>query len=111
MLGVRQAYHQNQMQRCQVEIDDIRDQLAANGVTPEHQAQAVRSRDVAIAQRIVAVHLLPEWRASEKAPQVMEALAQAIADAMQTARGGTPGNYISAWKNGIVGHMGIAAWL
>jgi hypothetical protein len=38
------------------------------------------------AQRIVAAHILPEWRASEKARQTMEGMAQAIADAMQRAR-------------------------
>ena len=42
-------------------------------------------------RRIVAAHLLPEWRASEKAPQAMEAMAQEIADAMQTAKGGHSG--------------------
>jgi hypothetical protein len=57
------------------------------GVAIENQAQAVRSRDVEAAQRIVAAHLPPEWRACKGARQAMEALAQAVADAMQAARG------------------------
>jgi hypothetical protein len=88
-LRQRQAYHEQMRRRCLVEIDDIKDQLAAGGVTAEDQAQVVRSRDVEAAQKIIAAYLLPEWRASEKAPQAMEAMARAIADAMQTARGGT----------------------
>jgi hypothetical protein len=75
--------------RCLEDIDDIKGQLAASGTTAENQARAVRSQDVQVGQRIVAAHLLPEWRASEKAPPAMEVLAQAIADAMRTARGAT----------------------
>jgi hypothetical protein len=86
-LGFRRAYHEEMHRRCQVDIEDIKEHLATGGATAEDQARAVRSRDVETAQRIVAVHLLPEWRASENAPQAMEAMAQAIADAMRTARG------------------------
>jgi hypothetical protein len=49
-------------------------------------AQAVRSRDVETAQRIVAAYVLSEWQASESAPRAMEAMAQAIADAMQAGK-------------------------
>jgi hypothetical protein len=88
-LGALRAHYEQMYRRC---LEDIDWQLVASGVTSEHQALAVRSRDVETAQRIVAAHLLPEWRASEKAPQAMEAMAQAIADAIQEARGGTADN-------------------
>jgi hypothetical protein len=87
--GQKQAHHEQMHRRCLEDIEDIMRQLAASGVTVQNQARAIRSRDVETAQRVVAAHLLPEWRASEEAPQAMEALAQAIADAMQTARGGS----------------------
>jgi hypothetical protein len=88
-LGARQQWHAEMARLCEEQIEDIKRQLTASGVTVENQARAVRSRDVETAQRIVAAHLLPEWRASEKASQAMAALAQAIADAMRGARGGT----------------------
>jgi hypothetical protein len=88
-LGARQLWHAQMARLCEESIEDIKQQLVAGGVTPENQARAIRSRDVETAQRIVAAHLLPEWRASEKVPQAIEALAQAIADAMRAARGGT----------------------
>ena len=91
-LGARQTYHEQMHRRCLEDIDDIKEQIAAGGVTAEDQARLERSQDVETAQRIIAAHLLPEWRASEKAPQAMEAMAQAIADAMQAARIGTSGN-------------------
>jgi hypothetical protein len=91
-LGARQEWHAEMARLCGENIEDIKRQLAESGVTTENQAKAVRSRDVGAAQRIVDAHLLPEWRASEKAPQAMEGLAQAIADAMKAARGGTAGN-------------------
>ncbi len=88
-LGARQQWHADMALQCEENIEDIRRQLAAGGATPENQARAVRSQDVGTAQRIVAAHLLPEWRVSEEAPQAMEAMAQAIADAMRMARGGS----------------------
>jgi hypothetical protein len=43
---------------------------------------------VTAAQAIIGKHVLPEWRAPEAAPRVLEAMAQDIADAMQAARSG-----------------------
>jgi hypothetical protein len=88
-LGPRQTHQDRMQRRCLEDIIDIKEQIAAGGVTSEKQARAVRFRDVKTAHRIVSAHILPEWRASEEAPQAMEALAQAIANAMQTARGAT----------------------
>jgi hypothetical protein len=89
-LGARQQWPAEMARLCEENAEDIRRQLAV-GATPENQARAVRSRDVEIAQLTVAAHLLPEWRASDNAPQAMEGLAQATVDAVQTARGGTTG--------------------
>jgi hypothetical protein len=88
-LGPMRAYHERVHRLCLEDINDIKWQLAVSGATAENQARAVRSQDLEAAQRIVAAHFLPEWRGSEKAPQAMEAMAQAMADAMQAARGGT----------------------
>jgi hypothetical protein len=105
-VGLRQTFHDHMRRRCLEDIDDIKKQPAAGGVTAENQARAMRSTDAETAQRIVA-HLPPEWRASEKAPKEMEALAQAIADAMQTARGGTqPSAAIGTSESG----PGLPVW-
>jgi hypothetical protein len=46
----------------------------------------MRSRDVTAAQAIIDKHVLPEWWASEQAPQALRTLAQDIADVIQVAR-------------------------
>jgi hypothetical protein len=86
--GTRQAYHWSAAKCAQDDIDDIKYQLGGGGATSENQALAMRSRDVTAAQRIIDAHILPEWCASDHAMQALLALAQAIADALQAARGG-----------------------
>ena len=86
--GATREHHLEMLQRCLDDIENIRQQIAASGVTPEHQANVLRQRDVVAAQAIIARHVLPEWLASEQAPHALEGMAQDIASAMQEARGG-----------------------
>ena len=52
----------------------------------------MREHDVAAAQAVIGRHVLPEWRASDEAPHVFEAMARDIADALEAASGGTSGS-------------------
>jgi hypothetical protein len=79
--------HLDMAQRCRDDAEGIQRLLYAGGVSPEHEADVLRQRDVAAAQAIIGRHVLPEWRASEQTPRVLEAMAQDIATAMQAARG------------------------
>lgn len=76
---------------CLEDIDDIEQQLVANGVSVERQAGAVYSRDMRTAREIVTKPLPIEWRADARAPDIMVRMAQAIADAVQAARRYTSG--------------------
>jgi hypothetical protein len=76
---------------CLEGIDDIEQQLVANGVSVERQTGAVYSRDMRTAREIVTKHFPIEWRADARAPDIMVKMAQAIADAVQTARRDTCG--------------------
>jgi hypothetical protein len=84
--GERQAYHLDMAERCEADIEDIKQHLGVEDVTIENQDLAERSRDIVTAQRVIARHIPPDWRADERAPRVLEGLAQEIADAMQAAR-------------------------
>jgi hypothetical protein len=86
--GATREYHLDAAQRSLVEIENIRRQIAADGgVTPENQETALRQRDLATAQTLIARHVLPEWLASEEAPRRLGGLAQDVADAIGAARG------------------------
>jgi hypothetical protein len=86
--GATREYHLDAAQRSLVEIENIRQQIAADGgVTSENQTTALHQRDLAIAQALIARHVLPEWLTSEQAPSLLGALAQDIADAIGAARG------------------------
>jgi hypothetical protein len=86
--GATREYHLDAAERCLVESENIRRQIAADGgVAPENQAAAVHQRDLAIAQALIARHVLPEWLTSEQAPRLLGTLAQDIADAIGAARG------------------------
>lgn len=89
----RQAYHLYRAECCEDDIEDIRQRLAAEGVTDLD----MRSRDVTAARRIVARHALPDWQADGRATRVLEGLAQEIADAMEAARGGRRGRASRRW--------------
>jgi hypothetical protein len=86
--GTRQAYHSAAAKYAQDDIDDIRLQLCDGGTTIENQALAMRSLDMTMAWYIIDKRALPEWRASKQASQVVQALAQAIAEAIHAARDG-----------------------
>jgi hypothetical protein len=43
--GGRQDYHLDMAERCEVDIEDIKQHLAAEGVTVENQNLAMRSRE------------------------------------------------------------------
>jgi hypothetical protein len=58
------------------------------GLTPEDHSLVLREHNVAVAQAIIGRHALPEWRASEHALYVLEAMAQEIAEAMEAVRRG-----------------------
>jgi hypothetical protein len=75
-LGARRAYHEDMVRRCVGDIEDIKRHLNADGGSVENQARAVYSRDMRTAPEIVT-----EWRADDRAPDVMLKMAQAIADA------------------------------
>ena len=87
--GETRAYHLDMIRRCLGDIENIRGQIAAAGVTPEHQVNVLHQRDLETAQAIIARHVLPEWLTDERAPRALEAMAQDIADAMLATRGGT----------------------
>ena len=60
----------------------------------------MRSLDMTMARYIIDGHTLPEWRASKQASQVVQALAQAIAEAIHAARwrhAGAPDAAVTEW--------------
>jgi hypothetical protein len=52
-VGDREGYHQHMAQRCDLDAEDIKRQLAAAGVTVENHAAATCSCDLATAQKII----------------------------------------------------------
>jgi hypothetical protein len=89
--GAVQDHHQDMARRCLADIDDIRGHLFAVGATVEHQNTAMRRHDMEAAQRIIDRHPIMHGigMASDDVPAARSAMARDIADALQTARGGT----------------------
>jgi hypothetical protein len=86
-LGANQDYHRGVARLCEADAERIKYTLAHGGVSAESQANLLRQRDVGAAQVIIAKHVLPKWRPSDKGPKALEALTQDIVNALQVARG------------------------
>jgi hypothetical protein len=81
-------YDVEMAERCEKDIAHLKAELMDYGLMPEDHALAPHQHDVAVAQAIIGRHMLPEWRAFEQAPHMLDAMAQEIADAMEAARRG-----------------------
>jgi hypothetical protein len=88
-LGDAKAYHVEMARICEEDVARIKCRLGADGGSVENQVRAVQSLDMRTAQELVTTHLPMEWRAEGRAADVMLKMAQAIAQAIQAARGGS----------------------
>jgi hypothetical protein len=88
--GAVQDHHQDMARRCLADLDDIRGNILAASVTVEHQADAVRRRDLEVAHRIIDRHPIMHGvgMPSDDVPAARTAMARDIADAFAEARGG-----------------------
>lgn len=85
--GGAQTYHHEMAACCGGDIASIEGQIMDGGLTVEHQVRTVHAGDMATARKLIEAHFLPEWRADERTSQIMLRMTQAIADALQDARG------------------------
>jgi hypothetical protein len=81
-------YDVEMAERCEKDVAHLKAELMDYGLPPEDHSRALREHDVAVAQAIIGRHAPPEWRASEKAPGLCEAMAQELAEAMEAVRRG-----------------------
>jgi hypothetical protein len=90
-LGATREYHLDMAQRCAQDAEDITRAIVADGVSVEHQADAVRQHDMEAAQRIIDRHPIMHGigMAADDVPAARMAMARDIADALLAARGGT----------------------
>jgi hypothetical protein len=90
--GGVQDHHHDMTRRCLADVEDIRHQVVGAGVTVEHQADAVRRRDLETALKIIERHPITHGiaMAVDAVAAARVAMARDIADALAAARGGQP---------------------
>jgi hypothetical protein len=89
-VGATRDYHLDMARRCGEDAARSRRAILESGATVENQADAVRRRDLEVAQRIIDRHPIMHGvgMPADDVPAVRSAMARDIADALATARGG-----------------------
>jgi hypothetical protein len=90
--GPDQDHHRDMARHCAEDAEQTKGWIEAAGVTVENQDQAVRSRDMEVAHRIIDRHPIMHGAgmATEAVAAARVAMARDIADAIHEARGGLP---------------------